>query len=142
MARVETSVGTSVLSYARDIVVRNDYNYYYLFSISPTDSYLIQSDVYNSDSLSFSGAHVIEFHFIHDDDDYLTDWRLTSYDVDLYYIDNSENYVVYTNVDSNYPVLRGDVRYVSAWYFAGLCVLVTALCSALFFFRIWRINHG
>lgn len=139
-SQVETNVGSTVLQVAQDIIARNEYDYYYLFSVSPVESYLIQSDTYENGH--FGQSYVIQFEFVHDDDDNLTDWRMVSYNVDIYTPVNNENYIVYTNAIDGYPVLRGDVRYVSAYYFAGLCVLCTVITTAILFFRIWRVNHG
>ena len=102
MPQVETSVGSTVLSVIENIVERNDYNYYYAFSTSPTETYLIQSDSYNVNTGTFSACLVTEFHFVHDDDDHLTDWRMWSYPVDVYYVTrHAENVPVLTLYESD-----------------------------------------
>lgn len=141
MARVETSVSSSVVSVARDIVLTDEYSYYYLWGETSSAAYLVQSKGFQDGV--FSDCMVSEFHFVFDEDDRIPDWRISTYHVDLYYPpDNSESYVVYTNAFAGYPVLKGDVRYYSSYFFAGACALSICFMSAILFFRLWRINHG
>lgn len=142
MAKVETMTGSTVTSIAQDIVRTHDYNFYYLFGVSPTESILIQAKTYDAERLVFEECQITQFDFIHDDDDGLTDWRIQTYPAVAYFVDNSENYVVYTNAIQGYPVLRGDSRYDTGYFFAGACGLLLVLTCCLFSFRLFAVNRS
>lgn len=140
--QVETVINSSVRDVCKDIIQTNEYPYYYAYGFNQTECYLIQSKYYDSASGAFSQCLVTEFHFVHDDDDHISDWRMWSYNVDLFYPVNNENYIVYTNALPNYPVLRGDIRYDAQYYFAGSCCALLCAAFAVAWFRISRINHS
>lgn len=142
MAKVETLTGSSVTSYAQDIVRTHDYNYYCLFGVSPTQAILVQSKTYDAERSVYEECQVTQFDFIHDDEDHLTDWRMSVYPAAAYFVDNSESYVMYTNAIKGYPVLRGDSRYDTGYFFAGACGLLLVLTCSLFSFRLFAVNRS
>lgn len=141
MSKVETNVNTAVYSVASDALQTRQYTYYYLYSESPVRAFLVQSETPIENGV-ISGAFVTEYNFVHDDDDHLTDWRQTNYTAAAFFIDNSESYIVYTNMIDGYPVLRNEVQYETTAYIAGFGLLSAALTCLVFMFRVFRINHS
>ena len=141
MSKVETSVSSAVLSVASDALKTRQYDYYYLYAESPIRAFLVQSDA-PIENGAITAAFVTEYNFVHDDDDHLTDWRQITYPAAVFFVDNSESYIVYTNMIDGYPVLRNEVQYETTAYIAGFGLLSAALTCAVFMFRVFRINHS
>lgn len=141
MQDVEITLNNTVRQYCTDIVQTYDYNYYYAYQSSDSECWLIQSNLIVDNAFT----HPVVTHFVHqwDDVDREWSWRMYIYnDVDVYYPNNSESYVVYTNAFPEYPQLRKELKNYHEWYLQGFALVLACVVSSVIFSKIFRVRFG
>lgn len=141
MQNVEITLNNTVRQYCADIVQTYDYKYYYAYQSSDSECWLIQSNMIVNNAFT----QPVVTHFVHqwDDSDREWSWHMYVYnDVDLYYPNNSESYVVYTNAFPEYPQLRKELKNYNEWYLQGFALVLTCVVSSVIFSKIFRVSFG
>lgn len=104
-----------VVTIAEDVVIQNPFDEYYLFGDNNNSWYLITGKHWDDEYTTLSGDLVV-YHFYRDTylppehpaHNSLTWFMEIDYDVDLFVVDNDDDFLVYSSAP-NYPKLQGGV---------------------------------